>query len=45
MQFIDRETGLAAAFGTCILPPGDAPTDELMKVYELGLYEQLKGDP
>lgn len=41
MQFIDREAGLAAVFGTSFLPPGDKQVEELMKVYELGLYDQL----
>lgn len=40
--FIDRETGLIALFGTSFIPPADAQVEEAMKIYELGLYEQLK---
>ncbi|KAG6360001.1 hypothetical protein INS49_011057 [Diaporthe citri] len=39
--FMDREAGLTALFATSFLPPGDAQIEELMKAYELGLYEQL----
>ncbi|KAL2290270.1 hypothetical protein FJTKL_00725 [Diaporthe vaccinii] len=39
--FIDREAGLTALFATSFLPPADAQIEELMKAYELGLYEQL----
>lgn len=42
LQFIDREAGLAALFATSFLPSGDAQVKELMKAYELGLYEQLE---
>ncbi|KUI60658.1 Acyltransferase LovD [Cytospora mali] len=39
--FIDREAGLTGLFGTCLMPSADAQIEELMKIYELGLYEQL----
>lgn len=42
LQFIDREAGLTALFATSFLPSGDAQVKELMKAYELGLYEQLE---
>ncbi|KAJ0124856.1 hypothetical protein J7T55_006199 [Diaporthe amygdali] len=40
--FIDREAGLTALFATSFLPSGDTQVKELMKAYELGLYEQLE---
>lgn len=41
LQFVDREAGLTALFATSLLPPADVQIEELMKAYELGLYEQL----
>ncbi|ROW06384.1 hypothetical protein VMCG_04286 [Cytospora schulzeri] len=40
--FIDREAGLIGLFGTSFMPPADAQLEEMMKIYELGMYEQLK---
>ncbi|KAK7748098.1 hypothetical protein SLS53_001350 [Cytospora paraplurivora] len=40
--FIDREAGLTALLATCLSPSGDAQIAELIKTYELGIYEQLR---
>ncbi|ROV97828.1 hypothetical protein VPNG_08670 [Cytospora leucostoma] len=40
--FIDREAGLTALLATCVSPSGDAQIAELIKKYELGIYELLR---
>jgi hypothetical protein len=40
-QFIDREKGVCAIFGTQIFPPGDAQTREFSKEFEELIYAQL----
>lgn len=41
-EYVDGETGLCALFAACMMPSADKQVNELMKVFEEGLYGQLK---